>query len=246
MFGAISRKFQLKFKDRVAAGNILAEIVKDRLNKDKVEEGIVVLGVPRGGVVTADVVARKLSSSANAAVIDFDIIVPRKLRDQDNKEQAIGAVMEDGTTYLDEELISMLQITQDYIEKEKAEQIQEIRRRIILYSINTTTTNHYEHLKGKTAILVDDGAATGATLIAAARWLKRKHTPKRLIIAVPVAPKDTVKLLKQEADAVEVVTSPSSIFRSVEQFYQDFSQVPDDKVVAILRDRNMPDDTLRK
>jgi putative phosphoribosyl transferase len=237
MFGAISKKFQLKFKDRAAAGNILAEIVKDRLNKDKVEERIVVLGVPRGGVVTADVVARKLSSSANAA--DFDIIVPRKLTDPDNKEQAIGAVMEDGTTYLEEELISMLQITQDYIEKEKAEQIQEIRRRITLYSTNTTAINHYEHLKGKTAILVDDGAATGATLIAAARWLKRKHTPKRLIIAVPVAPKDTVKLLKQEADAVEVVTSPSSIFRSVEQFYQDFTQVPDDKVMAILRDRNL-------
>jgi putative phosphoribosyl transferase len=246
MFGAISRKFQLKFKDRAAAGNILAEIVKDRLNKGKLDERIVVLGVPRGGVVTADVVARKLFSSANAAVIDFDIIVPRKLTDPDNKEQAIGAVMEDGTTYLDEELISMLQITQGYIEKEKAGQIQEIRRRITLYSINTTTTNHYEHLKGKTAILVDDGAATGATLIAAARWLKRKHTPKRLIIAVPVAPKDTVKLLKQEADAVEVVTSPSSIFRSVEQFYQDFAQVPDDKVMAILRDRNMPDDTLRR
>ena len=246
MFGAISRRFQLKFKDRAAAGNILAEIVKDRLNKEKLEECIVVLGVPRGGVVTADVVARKLSSSANAAVIDFDIIVPRKLRDQDNKEQAIGAVMEDGTTYLDEELINMLQITQDYIEKEKAEQIQEIRRRITLYSINTTTANHYERLKDKTAILVDDGAATGATLIAAARWLKRKHTPKRLIIAVPVAPKDTVKLLKQEADAVEVVTSPSSTFRSVEQFYQDFSQVPDDKVMAILRDRNMSDDTHRR
>ena len=245
MFGAISRKFQLKFKDRASAGNILAEILKDRLNKDKAEECVVVLGVPRGGVVTADVVARKLASSslassANAAVVDFDIIVPRKLTDPDNKEQAIGAVMEDGTTYLDEELISMLQITPDYIEKEKTEQIQEIRRRITLYSINTTTTsNQYEHLKGKTAILVDDGAATGATLIAAARWLKRKRTPKRLIIAVPVAPKDTVKLLKQEADAVEVVTSPSSIFRSVGQFYQDFTQVPDDKVMAILRDRNM-------
>src|SRR6187399_808820 len=99
MFGAISRRFQLKFKDRAAAGNILAE---------KLEECIVVLGVPRGGVVTADVVARKLSSLNYA--VDFDIIVPRKLTDPDNKEQAIGAVMEDGTTYLDEELISMLQI----------------------------------------------------------------------------------------------------------------------------------------
>ena len=66
-----------------------------------------------------------------------------------------------------------------------------------------------------------------------------KHTPKRLIIAVPVAPKDTVKLLEQESDAVEVVASPSSIFRSVEQFYHEFEQIPDDGVMEILRTRNM-------
>jgi len=235
MFEAISRKFQLKFKDRVSAGNILAEILKDRLKKEKIGQCIV-LGVPCGGVMTADAVARKLSS-ANIAV-DFDIIMPRKLRDIDNKEQAIGAVMEDGTTYLDEELISMLQITREYIEKEKAEQIQKIRHRIGLYSI-TTPIDHHNHIKGKSTILVDDGAATGATLIAAARWLRRNHTPKNLIIAVPVAPKDTVNLLKQEADAVEVVTSPSSTFRSVEQFYQDFKQVPDDEVIEILRTRSV-------
>jgi putative phosphoribosyl transferase len=123
MFEAISRRFQLKFKDRAAAGNILAEIIKDRLKKEKLEQCIV-FGVPRGGVVTADTVVRRLSA-ANAAV-DFDIIIPRKLTDPDNKEQAIGAVMEDGTTYLDEELISMLQITPEYVEKEKVEQIQEI------------------------------------------------------------------------------------------------------------------------
>jgi putative phosphoribosyl transferase len=234
MFEAISRKFQLKFKDRVSAGNILAEVLKDRLKKEKLEQCIV-LGIPRGGVVTADAVVRKLSS-ANIAV-DFDIIMPRKLTDIDNKEQSIGAVMEDGTTYLNEELISMLQITREYIEKEKAEQIQEIGRRKALYSIKTSVTDH-EHLEVN-IILVDDGAATGATLVAAARWLRTKHTPKCLIIAVPVAPKDIVNLLTQESDAVEVVTSPSSTFRSVEQFYQDFKQVPDDKVIEILRTRNM-------
>ena len=79
-------------------------------------------------------------------------------------------------------------------------------------------------------ILVDDGAATGATLVAVARWLRRKYAPKSLIIAVPVAPKDTMNILKQECDAVEVVTSPSSTYSSVEQFCQDFGQVPDDKV----------------
>jgi putative phosphoribosyl transferase len=235
VFEAISRKFQLKFKDRVSAGNILAEILKDRLKKEKIEQCIV-LGVPRGGVVTADTVARKLSSLSANIVVDFDIIMPRKLTDPDNKEQAIGAVMEDGTTYLDEDLISMLQITQEYIEKEKSEQIQKIRHRTTLYSISRSVC---QHTKCKTTILVDDGAATGATLIAAARWLRGNHTPKNLIIAVPVAPKDTVNLLKQEADAVEVVTSPSSTFRSVEQFYQDFKQVPDDMVMEILRNRNM-------
>ena len=146
--------------------------------------------------------------------------------------------MEDGTTYLDEELISMLQITPEYVEKEKAEQIQEIRRRNALY-YSKTSINCHDHLKDRTTILVDDGAATGATLVVAARWLRRKYAPKSLIIAVPVAPKDTVKLLKQECDAVEVVTTPSSTFSSVEQFYQDFRQVPDDKVMEILRTRNM-------
>jgi putative phosphoribosyl transferase len=235
MFEAISRKFQLKFKDRVAAGNLLADVLKDRLKKEKLEQ-CVVLGIPRGGLVTADAIVTKLSS-ANID-IDFGIIMPRKLTDPDNKEQAIGAVMEDGTTYLDDKLINMLQITREYLEKEKTEQIQEIRRRKTLYSV-TRSINGHNHIRDKTVILVDDGAATGATLIAAARWLRRNCTLKNLIIAIPVAPKDTVGILMQESDAVEVVTSPDSIFRSVEQFYQEFRQVPDDKVLEILRARNM-------
>ena len=190
MFEAISRKFQLKFKDRSAAGSILAEILKDRLKEEKIaKQRIVVLGIPRGGVVTADIVVKKLSSSTAAfAAVEFDIIIPRKLTDPNNKEQALGAIMEDGTTYFDEGLISLLHITSDYIEKEKAEQLEEIRHRSTMYSHNTSI-NYYDHLKGKTTILVDDGAATGATLIAAARFLRRKHTPKRLIIAVPAAQK---------------------------------------------------------
>lgn len=89
--------------------------------------------------------------------------------------------------------------------------------------------------------MVDDGAITGATIIAAARWIRRriKHTPKLLIIAVPVAPKDTVKLLKQESDVVEVITSPSSNFKTVGQFYHDFNPVADDKVIEIMRVRSL-------
>ena len=95
MFETICRRFQLKFKDKTPPGSILAEILKDRLKKDK-EQCIVVLGVPRGGVLTADSVARKLSKAAFKSV-DFDLILPRKLTDRDNKEEAIGAIMEDGT-----------------------------------------------------------------------------------------------------------------------------------------------------
>jgi putative phosphoribosyl transferase len=236
VFDVITRKFQLKFKDRAAAGRILAEILKDTVKKEKAEQPIVVLGIPRGGIITADSVARKLESSLDKSV-DFDIIMPRKLTDRDNKEQAIGAIMEDGTTYLDEELISMLKITPEYLEKEKANQVQEIRLRNIRYSVEAPI-NRYEKLEDKIVILIDDGAATGATLIAAARWLRMNRTPKRLFIAVPVAPKDTVKLLECECDAVKVVINPS-FFGSVEQFYGDFTQVPDDRVVKILRIRNM-------
>jgi predicted phosphoribosyltransferase len=253
MFESISRKFQLKFKDRAAAGNILAEILEDRLKKEKSHECIFVVGVPRGGMVTADSVIRKLSISTssssspsskwvNTSAVYFGIVIPRKLTDPNNKEQAIRAVMEDGTTYLNQERINMLQITQEYLQKEKAKQIAEIRYRTVLYSTNLPINNyhqrhhHHENIKDKVIILVDDGAATGATLMVAARWLRKKHSPKRLIIAVPVAQKDTVKLLKQEADLVEVMTAPPlSNFVSVGQFYQNFEPILHDKVIEIMR-----------
>ena len=166
MFESITRKFQFKFKDRVSAANILAASIMDNLNnnkKDK-EDDIIVLGIPRGGVITADIVARKLSAKY------FDIVIPRKLTDIDNKEQSIGAIMEDGTTYLDQELIEELSIPAEYIEKEKAYQIQEIKRRTSLYRREGL---EYK-ISGKVAILVDDGAASGATIISAARWVKKR------------------------------------------------------------------------
>ena len=125
-FEAISRKFQFKFKDRVTAANIQGEALKDTIKKDQIPN-VIVLGIPRGGVITADIVARKLSSA------EFDIVIPRKLTDPDNKEQAIGAIMEDGTTYLDEQLIRDFQISSEYLEKGKSYQIEEIKRRTSLF-----------------------------------------------------------------------------------------------------------------
>ena len=239
IFDLISHKFQFKFKDRVAAADVLGESLKDRVKKVEEQKTAVVLGIPRGGVITADIVAKKLST------LFFDIIVPRKLTDPDNKEQAIGAIMEDGTTYIDQQLINDLQISLEYLEKEKLEQIQEIKRRTALYRNNEPTRKGFSSsssfLKDKTVVLVDDGAATGATIIAAARWIRKlENKPKRLIIAIPVAPKSTVNLLRKECNTeVEVVISPSSTFHSVEQYHQNFQQIPDEQVIKIMKDRNL-------
>jgi len=198
--------------------------LKDKINAEE-RRSAIVLGIPRGGVITADIIARKLSCR-------LDIIIPRKLTDPHNKEQAIGAIMEDGTTYLDEELVNHLQISAEYLEREKLHQIHEIRRR---NSVFHGGVGQEKDLNDKPVILVDDGAATGATIIVAARSIRKHFRLKRLIIALPVAPKDTVKLLKKEADLVEVVTTPSSRFYGVGQYYQDFRPVEDERVSSILQ-----------
>ena len=231
IFDRISSKFQLKLKDRAAAANILAEALKDVIKKEQERKDSIVLGIPRGGVIVGDIIARKLSSSL------FDIIIPKKLCAPHSEELAIGAVMEDGTTYLNDILVKELEVSQEYIEKEKVDQILEIKRRSLLYRRKDYTAREvYNIINGKTVILADDGAATGATVIAAARWIKKTNNPRsRLIIAVPVAPKETLNLLQKEADSIEVITSPStSNFKSVEQYYQSFEPVTDQQVIQIM------------
>jgi predicted phosphoribosyltransferase len=231
IFEKISSKFQLKLKDRAAAANILAEALKDVIKKEQERKDSIVLGIPRGGVIVGDIIARKLSSSL------FDIIIPKKLCAPHSEELAIGAVMEDGTTYLNDILVKELEVSQEYIEKEKVDQILEIKRRSLLYRRKDYTAREvYNIINGKTVILVDDGAATGATVIAAARWIKKTNNSRsRLIIAVPVSPIETLNLLKKEADSIEVITSPStSNFKSVEQYYQSFEPVTDQQVIQIM------------
>jgi predicted phosphoribosyltransferase len=228
LFDRISRNFQLRFKNRSSAANILADATKSYLKKEPKEQ-ILVLGIPRGGVVTADIFASKLS------IPNFDIVMPRKLTDPYNKELAIGAIMEDGTMYLDQKWITGTLIPLDYIEKEKLEQIAEIKRRTALYRANL---NHNQAVPRATTILVDDGAATGATIITAARWIRKQSQPKHFIIALPVAPKSTVKLLARECDSVEVIITPSN-FHSVGQYYEDFDPVTDDQVIDVLSKRSM-------
>ncbi|MGA7044414.1 MAG: phosphoribosyltransferase family protein [Nitrososphaeraceae archaeon] len=216
----------MKFRDRIDAAEILAERLTESFNNLKINrQEAVILGIPRGGVIIADIVARKLSTG-------FDIVIGRKLGAPENKELAIGAVMEDGTSYINRYLVDALLITQEYIEKEKLEQQNEIKRRKTLYR----KTSDYE-IEKRVVTLVDDGIATGATIIAAARWI-RKQRPKLLLLAVPVAPSQTVHLLRQEADFTEVVASPDN-FNAVGEFYSNFDPVADENVIEVMKKRNL-------
>lgn len=214
----------MKFEDRLHAGNLLADKLYDRLKNIGVNhDNILILGIPRGGVIVGDIVAKKFSA-------DFDIIIGRKLGAPANDELAIGAVTEDGTAYINQYLIDALRISEEYIETEKLKQANEIKRRKALYR----KFNDY-NIQDRVAILVDDGIATGATTLAAARWT-RKQRPMLLIVAVPVAPSQTLDILKQESDAIEVVMVPST-FNAVGEFYENFDPVTDEQIVEIMRDR---------
>jgi putative phosphoribosyl transferase len=227
----IGNKFQVKLKDRAAAASILGDALKDVIRSEKErKENTVILGIPRGGTIIADIIARKLSC-------EFDIIIPRKLRSPHNEEVAIGAIMEDGTSYLNEVLVRELDVSPKYIEEEKTRQMEEIQRRTLSYRLGTSFDYKNLDLNGKNIVLADDGAATGATIIAASRWIRATQSPRSFIIAIPVAPIDTLNLLKREApDHIEVIITPSeSRFKSVGQYYQSFEPVTDKEVIDIMQ-----------
>ena len=214
----------MKFRDRIDAGDALA----DKLIKYGYgNSDTIVLAIPRGGIILADIVAKKIGA-------EFDILIPRKLGAPSNEELAIGAVMEDGTSYLNKYIIDALHIPKDYIQREIEHQIEEIKRRTTTYRDQGKSYN----INGKRTILVDDGIATGATIIASARWLRKNSPSSTIVVAVPVAPPQSIEVLEQEADSVVVLYSPTD-FGAVGQFYEKFEPVSDDQVIKIMRARGL-------
>lgn len=181
------------------------------------------LGIPRGGVVVAAEVAR-------ATLGTLDVIVPRKLGAPINPELGIGAVAPDGTTVLDERLVDVLGVTDEYVAAEVARQINEIHRRLAIYRAGRPPLE----VEGEECIAVDDGVATGGTAEVALRSLKAQGA-RSVTLAVPVAPEESLERLGQVADEVVCLETPEP-FAAVGQWYARFPQVSDDEVLAALRD----------
>lgn len=205
------------FEDRVDAGQKLAS----KLTQYKEDPDTVVIGLPRGGVIVANEVANNLK-------LTLDIIVPRKIGAPGNPELAIGAITEEGEGFFDEAFIRSYQIDPEVINKEVTAEKEEARRRLELYRGSRPALN----LNDKTAILIDDGIATGSTMKAAIVSAKIKGADK-VVVAVPVAPPSTIAEIKNTADEVVVLDQPP-FFQAVGQFYADFSQTEDAEIIELM------------
>lgn len=200
------------FHDRAEAGKRLAEALRAKVGPDDV-----VLGVPRGGVVVAAEVARELG-------LPLDVLVVRKIGAPGNPEYAIGAVDEDGRVLGGDIGIA----SESYLQQAAAEGREEIQRRLQAYRQGRGPLD----VAGKEVVLVDDGIATGMTLLAALDSLRRRGAA-RVIVAAPVASPDAAARIARAADDIVVLEEPSG-FYAVGQFYSVFDQTSDDEVVRLL------------
>jgi putative phosphoribosyl transferase len=207
----------MRFADRVDAGRRLAGVVRHRI-----EDPAVVLAIPRGGVIVGAEVARALGAP-------LEVVVPRKLGAPGNPELGIGAVAP-GVRFVDPWTLSRLRIPEGYLEREVAAQEAEIARRETTYRRGRPRVE----LEGRVAVVVDDGIATGATAIASIRWARASRAD-RVVLAVPVAPRQTLGALEREADAVIALATPAP-FLAVGEWYENFEQTTDDEVLAALGD----------
>ena len=204
------------FKDRLDAAGQLA----DRLAVYRGQRPLV-LAIPRGAVPMAKVIAARLEG-------DFDVVLVRKLRAPWQPELAVGTIDETGWTYIAPFAASMGADAQ-HIAQEKRLQLETIRRRRAQY----TPLRPHIAPAGRVVIVIDDGLATGATMIAALHAL-RQQQPARLVCAVPVAPPDTLEKVRPRADEVVCLEAPEW-FQAVGQFYRQFDQVEDEEVMALLK-----------
>jgi putative phosphoribosyl transferase len=207
---------QMLLENRREAGMQLAARLEIYRERDPL-----ILAVPRGGVVVAEPIHNILGG-------ELDVVITRKIGAPHQRELAIGATSGDGLVMLNDDLVSRLGVFPDYIQKAAEKEQAEIVRRLKKYRGNRPLPV----IEGRLVLVVDDGVATGYTLLTALKSLRR-HNPSELALAVPVGPPETIARLKKEVDALVYLEAPVD-FAAVGQFYRDFSQVGDDDVVEIL------------
>jgi putative phosphoribosyl transferase len=205
-----------RFADRRDAGRQLAAALTPLA-----EEGSIVIGLPRGGVPVAEEVALALRSP-------LEVLAVRKLGAPHNPEYGIGAIVEDGTRVLDMGALAALGVDAEALEAIVVEETVELRRRVEVYRGGRERVR----VEGRTAIVVDDGVATGVTDTAALRAIRRDQ-PAHLVLAVPVCARESAALLREEADEFVCLSEPR-LLRGVGQWYADFAQVSDEEVIASL------------
>jgi len=204
------------FRDRADAGRRLAEMLTDFQQEDPI-----VLALPRGGVVVGYQIAEALTAP-------LDVIVARKLGSPMNPEFGFGAVGPDGVRFINEQTVEMLGLSDIQVDRIADRELAELQRRSGAYRGDLPGSA----LADKTAILVDDGLATGVTARAAVRSI-RQHGPKCVVLAVPVAPSDTAEVLRQEVDEF-VCPVVRGDFYAISQFYERFDQTSDEEVIRLL------------
>lgn len=205
------------FENRSEAARKLAPLLKSRKLYDPI-----VLGIPRGGAVVASELAKALNA-------EFDIVIARKIRAPFQSELAIGAVGEDGQTFLNAEALRISGVDKDYISAERENELREIERRQELFR----AARPQARVEGRSVIVTDDGIATGASMIAALQTLTARR-PKEVIVAVPAASPERLEVVKRYCNDVVCATSTPN-FYAVGQFYKDFDQVEDGEVVSLLK-----------
>ena len=209
-------------RDRADAGQRLAE----QLSRYK-NEHPVVLALPRGGVPVAHEIAQRLDAP-------LDVLIVRKIGAPGNPEYGLGAVAEDGTRWIDEPRMREAGYNLRELGPTIAEEETETRRRAAAYRHGRPPVD----VRGRFVILVDDGVATGGTLRVAIRAV-RAHQPRHLVVALGVAPRDTLQVLEREADEVVAVLVPNQFF-AVGEWYVHFDQVSDREVERLLGRRRAP------
>jgi len=208
----------MMFDDRAHAGRVLAELLIPRVR----EKTAMVLALPRGGVPVGYEVAKALG-------VPLDVLVARKLGAPGNPEYAVGAIAPGGVRVLTPDAAALLGLSCADVDALAREEAKELARREALYRRGRRP----QALEGRTAIIVDDGLATGATMLAAIRSVRLRR-PDRVIAAVPVGDKDVCAALRREADEVICATTPEPLL-AVGNWYRDFAQTTDEEVLALLR-----------